>query len=200
MAKRRKAAAVEAPQTRGEAIALAERYVALEQAGARAQAQLEKEIAAAKASHALTMEAIEPQLQEAFAGLRAWWAANSAELTKGKRRSIELGPVTLGERTGMPKLKLPKGMKAEVAIGWIKALRWSWPGATAFIRTKEELDKEAVIKALRADVNATPDAQLAQLHFSEGKFEVVQVEEFFVRTGEPESPINMESQKEHANG
>lgn len=192
MAKRRKAAAVEAPQTRGEAIALAERYVALEQAGARAQAQLEKEIAAAKASHALTMEAIEPQLQEAFAGLRAWWAANSAELTKGKRRSIELGPVTLGERTGMPKLKLPKGMKAEGAIAWLKGLRWT--GALGFIRTKEELDKEAVIKALRAPADAPEDAQAARKLFSNGEFEVVQAEEFFIRTGEPESPIDMESQ------
>lgn len=191
MAKRRKAAAVEAPQTRGEAIAVADRYVALEQAAARAQAQLEKEVAAAKASHALTMEAIEPQLQDAFAGLRAWWAANSAELTKGKRRSIELGPLTLGERTGMPKLKLPKGMKAEAALAWLKG-RWS--GAMAFIRTKEELDKEAVIKALRAPADAPQDVQAARKLFTEGKFEVVQAEEFFIRTGEPESPIDMESQ------
>lgn len=128
-------------QTRGEAIALAERYVALEQAGARAQAQLEKEIAAAKASHALTMEAIEPQLQDAFAGLRAWWAANSAELTKGKRRSIELGPVTLGERTGMPKLKLPKGMKAGGAIAWLHAMRYKCGLIGGLVRIKEELDK-----------------------------------------------------------
>jgi phage host-nuclease inhibitor protein Gam len=191
MAKRRKAPAVEAPQTRAEALALADRYVALEQAAARAQAQLDKEIAAAKASYALTMEAIEPQLQDAFAGLRAWWAANAAELTKGKRRSIELGPVTLGERTGMHKLKLPKGMKAEAALAWLKG-RWS--GAVAFIRTKEELDKEAVIKALRAGVDAPPDVQLARLHFAEGKFEVVQAEEFFIRTGEPESSIDMQTE------
>ncbi len=191
MAKRRKAPAVDAPQTRAEALALADRYVALEQAAARAQAQLDKEIAAAKASHALTMEAIEPQLQDAFAGLRAWWAANAAELTKGKRRSIELGPVTLGERTGMPKLKLPKGMKAEAALAWLKG-RWS--GAVAFIRTKEELDKDAVIKALRSGVDAPPDAQLARLHFAQGKFEVVQAEEFFIRTGEPESSIDMQTE------
>lgn len=190
MAKRRKAAAVEAPQTKAEAIALADRYVALEQAAGRAQAQLDKEIAAAKASHALTMEAIEPQLQEAFAGLRAWWAANSAELTKGKRRSIELGPVTLGERTGMPKLKLPKGMKADGAIAWLKG--HDWTGALGFIRTKEELDKDAVIKALRAPDDAPEDAQAARKHFRDGEFEVVQAEEFFIRTGEPESPIDIQ--------
>lgn len=138
------------------------------------------------------MEAIEPQLQDAFAGLRAWWAANSAELTKGKRRSIELGPVTLGERTGMPKLKLPKGMKAEAAIAWLKGLRWA--GARGFIRTKEELDKEALIKALRTPADAPADAQAARKVFSDREFEVVQVEEFFIRTGEPESPIDMVSQ------
>lgn len=190
MAKRRKASAVEAPQTKAEAIALADRYVALEQAAARAQAQLDKEVAAAKASHALTMEAIEPQLQDAFAGLRAWWAANSAELTKGKRRSIELGPVTLGERTGMPKLKLPKGMKVEGAIAWLKGLRWV--GARSFIRKKEELDKEAVIKALRAPADAPAGSKDARKVFNDCGFEVIQAEEFFIRTGEPESPIDMQ--------
>ncbi|MBA4781151.1 host-nuclease inhibitor Gam family protein [Blastomonas sp.] len=193
MAKRRKAAAVEAPQTRAEAIALAEEYAKIEDTIADSQKLLEFQINQAKTAHAARMANAEERLKPVFAGLRAWWAANSAELTKGKRRSIELGPVTLGERTGMPKLKLPKGMKAEDAIAWLKG-RWS--GAVAFIRTKEELDKEAVIKALRADVNVNtpPDIQLAHLHFSEGKFEVVQAEEFFIRTGEPESPIDMESQ------
>ena len=190
MAKRRKAPAVEAPQTRAEALALADLYAAAERTAAWSQQLLDQQIANAKADHAARMEKIEPELQFAFAGLRAWWAANAAELTKGKRRSIELGPVTLGERTGMPKLKLPKGMKAEAALAWLKG-RWS--GAVAFIRTKEELDKEAVIKALRAGVDAPPDAQLARLHFADGKFEVVQAEEFFIRTGEPESMIDMQT-------
>lgn len=192
MAKRRKAAAVDAPQTMAEALALADRYVALEQAAARAQAFLDKQIADAKSTHAITMETIEPQLQTAFAGLRSWYAANAAELTKGKRRSIELGPVVLGERTGMPKLKLPKGMKADAALAWLKGLRWT--GVTGFIRTKDELDKEAMIKVLRAPNDAPCDILAARELFSEHQFAVVQAEEFFVRTGEPESPIDMESQ------
>ncbi|PXW78984.1 phage host-nuclease inhibitor protein Gam [Blastomonas natatoria] len=192
MAKRRKAAAVEAPQTRGEAIALAQLYVEAERTASWSQQLLDDQIAKAKADHARRMENIEPHLQHAFTGLRAWWAANSAELTKGKRRSIELGPVTLGERTGMPKLKLPKGMNAEAALAWLKGLRWK--GARGFIRTKEELDKEAVIKALRAPADAPQYAQAARKLFSDGEFKVVQAEEFFIRTGEPESPIDMESQ------
>lgn len=195
MGKRRKAAAVEAPQTRGEAIALADRYVALEQAGARAQAQLEKEIAAAKASHALTMEAIEPQLQEAFAGLRAWWAANSAELTKGKRRSIELGPVTLGERTGMPKLKLPKGMKAEGAIAWLNAMKYKCGLIGGLVRIKEELDKSEIIKVVRAAADAEQPIRQAQVELLKAGFVVDQAEEFFIRTGEPESPIEMQPEE-----
>ena len=192
MSKRRKAAAVEAPQTRAEAIALAEEYAKIEDTIADSQKLLEYQINQAKAAHAARMANAEERLKPVFAGLRAWWAANSAELTKGKRRSIELGPVTLGERTGMPKLKLPKGMKAEGAIAWLKGLEWT--GALGFIRIKEELDKEAVIKALRAPADAPADAQAARKHFSDGKFEVVQAEEFFIRTGEPESPIDMESQ------
>ncbi|MGQ2942676.1 MAG: host-nuclease inhibitor Gam family protein [Blastomonas fulva] len=192
MAKRRKAAAVDAPQTMAEALALADRYVALEQAAARAQAFLDKQIADAKSTHAITMETIEPQLQTAFAGLRAWYAANAAELTKGKRRSIELGPIVLGERTGMPKLKLPKGMKADAALAWLKGLRWA--GVTGFIRTKDELDKEAMIKVLRAPNDAPGDILAARELFTEHQFGVVQAEEFFIRTGEPESLIDMESQ------
>lgn len=192
MAKRRKAAAVDAPQTMAEALALADRYVALEQAAARAQAFLDKQIADAKSTHAITMEAIEPQLQTAFAGLRAWWAANAAELTKGKRRSIELGPIVLGERTGMPKLKLPKGMKAEAALAWLKGLRWG--GRVRYIRIKEEIDKAAIISALNAKEGAAPTLQEAQRTFKSGGFIVVQAEEFFIRTGEPETSIDMESQ------
>ncbi len=192
MAKRRKAAAVDAPQTMAEAIALADRYVALEQAAARAQAFLDKQIADAKSTHAITMETIEPQLQTAFAGLRAWWATNADELTKGKRRSIELGPIVLGERTGMPKLKLPKGMKAEAALAWLKGLRWG--GRVRYIRVKEEIDKAAIIAALNAKQQAAPTVQEAQRHFKSGGFVVVQAEEFFIRTGEDEAPIDMESQ------
>ncbi|MDM7928649.1 host-nuclease inhibitor Gam family protein [Blastomonas fulva] len=192
MAKRRKATAVDAPQTMAEAIALADRYVALEQAAARAQAFLDKQIADAKSTHAITMETIEPQLQTAFAGLRAWYAANAAGLTKGKRRSIPLGPIVLGERTGMPKLKLPKGMKAKAALDWLKGMgRWNW---AKYIRTKEELDKQAIIKALSASEDADPVLRHAQVQFMGGGFTVTQAEEFFIRTGEEETPIDMESQ------
>lgn len=192
MAKRRKAAAVDAPQTMAEALALADRYVALEQAAARAQAFLDKQIADAKSTHAITMETIEPQMQTAFVGLRAWYAANAAELTKGRRRSIELGPIVLGERTGMPALKLPKGMKVKAALTWLKGLRWS--DKTRYIRTKEEIDKQAIIKALNADEDADPVLRTAKVQFMGAGFQAVQAEEFFIRTGEEETPIDMETQ------
>lgn len=198
MAKRRKAAAVDAPQTKAEALALADLYVAAERTATWSQAVLDEQIAKAKSEHAARLEKIEPHLQTAFAGLRAWWSANAAELTKGKRRSIELGPVTLGERTGMPKLKLPKGMKAEAALAWLKGLRWG--GRVRYIRVKEEIDKAAIIAAMNAKQGAAPTLQEAQLQFKSGGFIVVQAEEFFIRTGEDETPIDMESHKEHANG
>jgi phage host-nuclease inhibitor protein Gam len=194
MAKRRKAAAVDAPQTMAEALALADRYVALEQAAARAQAFLDKQIADAKSTHAITMETIEPQLQTAFAGLRAWYAANAAELTKGKRRSIELGPIVLGERTGMPALKLPKGMKAPGALDWLKAMKYKYGLLGGLIRTKEELDKPEIIKVVRAAADAEQPVRQAQVELLKAGFTVTQAEEFFIRTGEEETPIDMESQ------
>lgn len=192
MASRRKAAAVEAPQTMAEAIALAEEYSKVECAIVDSQKLLDFEVARAKSDHASRMANLEPRLQAAFAGLRAWWSSNSAELTKGKRRSIELGPVTLGERTGMPKLKLPKGMKPEAALAWLKGLRWG--GKVRFIRVKEEIDKAAIIAALNARQGAAPTLQQAQQTFKSGGFTVTQAEEFFIRTGEDETPVDMEPQ------
>lgn len=192
MASRRKAAAVDAPQTMAEALKLAEDYAKIEHCIVDSQKLLDFEVARAKSDHAARMANLEPRLQTAFAGLRAWWSANAAELTKGKRRSIELGPVTLGERTGMPKLKLPKGMKAEAALTWLKGLRWG--GKVRYVRVKEEFDKAAVIATLNnAHEPRSPQATARHI-FINGGFTVTQAEEFFIRTGEDETPIDMESQ------
>lgn len=192
MATRRKAAAVDAPQTMAEAIAVAEEYAKVECCMADSQKLLDFEVARAKSDHAARMANLEPRLQAAFTGLRAWWSANAAELTKGKRRSIELGPVTLGERTGMPKLKLPKGMKAKAALEHLYQLGWA--GCINFIRVKKELDKAAAIRALNAPDDAPTDTLMARHHFMAAGFKVAQAEEFFIRTGEDETPVDMESQ------
>lgn len=194
MASRRKAAAVDAPQTKAEAIALAEEYAKVECAIVDSQKLLDFEVARAKSDHAARMANLEPRLQAAFAGLRAWWSSNAAELTKGKRRSIELGPVTLGERTGMPKLKLPKGMKAEGAVSWLKAMKYKYGLLSGFIRLKEEIDKPEIIKVVRAAADAEESVRQAQVELLKAGFTVTQAEEFFIRTGEDETPVDMESQ------
>lgn len=74
--------------------------------------------------------------------LRAWAEATPEAFAKG-RKSIDLGSGTLGFRTGTPKLAL-----LSRAWDWNKvlaALRAC--GLKNFIRTKDEVDKEAIIAA-----------------------------------------------------
>lgn len=194
MAKRRKAAAVDAPQTKVEALALAEEYAKVECCIVDSQKLLDFEVARAKSDHAARMANLEPRLQTAFAGLRAWWSANAAELTKGKRRSIDLGPIVLGERTGMPALKLPKGMKAKAAIEWLNAMKYKYGQLGGLVRTKEELDKSELIKVVRAAADAEQPIRQAQVELLKAGFTVIQAEEFFIRTGEDETPSDMETQ------
>jgi phage host-nuclease inhibitor protein Gam len=70
--------------------------------------------------------------------LRAWAEANPAEF--GKRKSIEMIDGTIGFRTGTPALKL-----LSRAWNWAKALAAVERTLPNFIRSKPEIDKEAII-------------------------------------------------------
>ena len=85
--------------------------------------------------------------------LRAWAEAHPEEFAKG-RKSIDFAAGTLGFRTGTPKLKLLRGWKWDKVLAAIKTL------GLPFVRTKEEVDKEAIITAATTE-NLNPREQLA---------------------------------------
>ena len=79
---------------------------------------------------------------------RAWWAVAGPVLTEGRRKSIELAGLVIGERTTPPALKLPKGAKAEEIVADLL----EWLGGDYCVTTSK-LDKPAIIKALRISID-----------------------------------------------
>ena len=78
--------------------------------------------------------------------LRAWAETNPEQFPKGLK-SIKLANGTLGFRTGTPKLAL-----LSRAWNWDKVLDKVQSLIPAFIRTKKEVDKEAILGHERTEV------------------------------------------------
>lgn len=98
--------------------------------------------------------------------LQDWAAANPEEFPKG-RKSLELVSGVIGFRTGTPKLALfNRRVNWEGVLGLLKAM------APAFVRTKDEVDKEMI---LAAHADGESDQTLAAWGVK-----VVQDESFFV--------------------
>jgi phage host-nuclease inhibitor protein Gam len=105
--------------------------------------------------------------------LRAWAETNPDQFPKG-RKSLTMLAGTLGFRTGTPKLALISRAwnwdKVLAAISSIKDM------AAMFIRTKEEVDKEAIIGVYHL-IKDTPVAQAELLRIG---LKIVQDESFFI--------------------
>ena len=82
--------------------------------------------------------------------LRAWAEASPDQFPKGSK-SLALAAGTLGFRTGTPKLALlSRAWNWEKVLAKLKSLRM-FPN---FVRTKEEVDKEAIISTHGTKFNA----------------------------------------------
>jgi phage host-nuclease inhibitor protein Gam len=102
--------------------------------------------------------------------LRAWAESNPDVFPKG-RKSLDLVCGVLGFRTGTPKLSLlSRAFNWERVLALVKQL---WP---AFIRIKEEVDKEGILSMhSQAEDKSAADAELKRLGLK-----VVQDESFFI--------------------
>ena len=166
---RRKQAALDVPASTDEARELTQAYVETERRIALARLTAEQVIDQVKAERdALLAELTAPQAGR-FAALKAWWEAGGKDIA-GKKRSAELAGASIGIRTTPPAVKLAKGVKADAILTWLRGIRWRH--ASRFIRTKFELDKEAIIKAAgEIDVGVV---------FLKQGLTVVQTDEFFI--------------------
>ena len=182
---RKKKTALDVPASPAEAAALLAQYRAADRQAKLQQLISATAIDAMKSELGDSLRAIDADQAQRFDALKSWWEAGGKALA-GKNRSAEIDGVKLGIRTGMPRLKLPKGLKADDIVKWLGSLRWS--GKLRFLRTKTTLDKEAVIKAMRS----TDDSDAAIRTFSRKGLVVEQADEFFIDTGLDEATIKKE--------
>lgn len=110
--------------------------------------------------------------------LRVWAETNPDQFPKG-RKSLELTSGVLGFRTGTPKLAL-----LSRAWNWDKVLEKLRTMASRFIRTKEEVDKDAIL----GEYSALPDKDDANDMLAPWGIKVTQDESFFVDPAVTELP------------
>ena len=123
---------IRTPRSTRAATELCERFAGLSGAiEAIEDARYDPELTPLVAERDLIAERLEP-----------WWATAAAELTQGKRKSIELGGCLVGTRTARTALAVA-GEEVDV-IDLLSALRWAKP----FLRTKISLDRTAILKAI----------------------------------------------------
>lgn len=172
---RRKQEAAAAPADASEAMLMIGEFVAIDRDIALERLAAAAAIDKIEAQRDGRIAELEAQAKPLFAGLKAWWEAGGKdELAKGKR-SAEIAVAKIGIRLSTPKVKLKRGVKANDIAAWLRGL--PWPRAKDFLRTKVDLDKQAVIKAVLAD------DKFAEQMFAEAGLAVIQTDEFFIDTG-----------------
>ncbi|MFA7505281.1 MAG: host-nuclease inhibitor Gam family protein [Burkholderiaceae bacterium] len=144
------------PRTTEQATAMLERFAVLADEIGAVEADRNAAIADA---NAIADKALEPLLAEQgvlLTKLEPWWAKASAELTKGKRKSIELGGCMIGSRLGRDTLGTADEL--EPVIAWLQKREWAAP----LLRVTTTIDRAAVLKS----IDGCYKRQLANMGFS----------------------------------
>jgi phage host-nuclease inhibitor protein Gam len=179
---RRKKTSINAPSDAAEATLMIGEYVKLERDQALERLAAEAAIDAIKQRRDQRLAELEAEAKPLFAGLKAWWEAGGKdELAKG-RRSAEVAGAKIGIRLTTPAVKFGRGFNAASVADWL--IDTGWRRAKEFLRTKTELDKQAVIKAVQSD-KVVADVFREQLT-------VQQTDEFFIDTGLDEDELRKE--------
>lgn len=138
-----RAANLPVPQSREEAQQSLSRYGLLQREIGRIQADLDDEVTALKEAAEAKSNPLQAEAAEIVEGLRIWAEANRNALTDGGRvKFADLGTGKISWRFRPAKVSI-RG--ADVILDTLRSL-----GFGRFIRTKEEVDKEAMLR--EADV------------------------------------------------
>jgi phage host-nuclease inhibitor protein Gam len=133
-------------------------------------AQCAKAVQAAQARFNPYIEALQKQQNALLAQAEKFAEAHREELLPGKTKSTDTPLATYGFRTGMPQLKtLSKWNFTQV----LDALVAAGLKMTAYVRTKKEIDKEAILAAAARGSLTTADLSAFGL-------KVVQEESFYI--------------------
>jgi phage host-nuclease inhibitor protein Gam len=126
------------PQSKSEAAGFVREIGEANRQLARIEADMNDEIAKLKERGELNAAPLSERVRQLTEGLRTWCDANRDSLTDGRKRKFaDLGTGKIEWRLAPPKVTI-RG--AEAVLAAIKTL-----GLTQFLRTKEEINKEAML-------------------------------------------------------
>jgi phage host-nuclease inhibitor protein Gam len=131
-------------------------------------AEMDRQLQAIREKYDVHLGELKKLVEEKTTVAQAWAEANPEEF-KGKRKSIEFMHGTVGFRTGTPKLAKLKKWTWKMVLAALKLNTWG----LGYVRTKEEIDKEAILAAYRQKVLTTEDVTAVGVA-------VIQEESFFV--------------------
>lgn len=154
--------------TRSDAEKLFSAYAQSESELKQLQIKKNLELAKIEEKYAHTIEALESEMETTFDKLQKFAEQNDTLFDKSRSLAFAYG--TLGFRKGTPSLKLAdKEITWDIVVDRLKRLK-----AVEFVRTKVEVDKQALLKA-RSDQKVSKLIQKAGM-------EVSTEESFFVKT------------------
>lgn len=141
MATRRlKTPAAAAPQTR-DAVASDIHVIGdLQRQATRHAADMNDAIAAITARHQPELDRLAAEVKRLAAGVQTWCEANRADITDGNK--TKTANLITGEVSWRQRPPAVKVTKADLVMKTLKAL-----GLSRYLRTKEEIDKDAILAA-----------------------------------------------------
>ena len=101
--------------------------------------EMDEQISTIRSRYETTLGNLDARIEEMTNRCRDWACANTAEF--GSKKSIAFTQGVLGFRTGTPKLKTLVGFTFARVLDSLRSVKWG----AAYIRIKEEVDKEKLI-------------------------------------------------------
>lgn len=132
-----KTAAIQAPTSQSEAEELLAEIGTLQRRVTRIEADMNEQLSDIKDRHEKAAQPLNADIESKFRALHVWAEANRHELLKGKLKTVKLSTGELLWRTTPPSVRLTK---QDVVLESLRRL-----GLTDLIRTKEEVNKEAIL-------------------------------------------------------
>lgn len=130
------------PRSTPAAVAMLERFAAIESAIGAIEAHRSDGIAHANAVADSALEPLVAERAELRAKLRPWWERAGAALTKGARKTIELGGCVIGTKAGRTSLAV-EGHEDDVVIA-LRLTRWG----QRMVRSRFSLDRRVALNEL----------------------------------------------------
>jgi phage host-nuclease inhibitor protein Gam len=137
MSARKKKPSISVPNTQAEAERLLFQIGAAQRAVTVIQARMNDALSAARAEFESEALPLNAAIEADFSALQAWAEAHRTELLDGKTKTVRLATGELSWRKTPPSVRLTK---PEEVLKRLKDL-----GLSRFVRTKEEIDKEAML-------------------------------------------------------